>query len=551
MASGRDSESRQVAATSGALPNEAALTEIRRLNRRLREAEDQVAALEASTSYRLGHSLVETARSPRKVTRLGRELVRVWRSRAGHGGSRRPAGRHSEVDARASWVGAIRSTPARALLAYSVGGVGQRTRLVVVGLVTDATAATIGPHVELHRIAPQDALAIIERTDPDLVLIETGAFSAGRPWAYTGIPGTTDRETRLLEILDAARALGRPAVLWWSRAAPEPVGIWPLAGRFDLVLDAAGNEGTVPWSPGVQLTRFNNVALDPIRAGGPLFAGAWDERLPADRKGRFDELLQAALRRGLEIAVDAYASGGRASFPVAYQGAIRGRMLPATEAGLYRSHAVVIADPRADLIAADQVGAALACGARVVSLPAPDLDDFPDEACRIVGPGAQETALAGVLAAGPRGQAAIRQVLRLLYDVQAVPVRLSVLAARAGIQIDPLAERRIGVHVGASATRDAASLVDDLLGQVHRPNVVILRDGAEDDLGAVARATLAGAGIGVATSPIEDDATPWIAEWDRMVRHHPQYLHDLAVAAEASNADAVAYVDNGPGALRA
>lgn len=551
-------EVEQLEATSGTLPDQEALTEIRRLNRRLREAEEQAAALEASTSYRLGRSLVETARSPRRVTRLGRELVRLWRSRAGHAGTRRPPGPRTEFDSRAAWLGTIRARPERALVAHSEGGVGPRTKLVVAGIVSEATAVTLAPDVRLHRLDPHDALVLLERADPDLVLIETGAFGAGCSWAYTGSPGTPDRLARLLEILDAARAMGRPTVLWWTRAAPEPVGIWPLRDRFDLVLDAAGSEGTVPWTAGVQLAQFNDLDLDPRRGGAPIFVGAWDRRLAADRSDRFEELLRAALGRGLEIELSTYALDGRTSFPAVLRSAIRGRVDPAHEADLYRSHAVVIAEPRADGLAADRAGAAMACGARVIGLPAPGVAGLPDEAYRIVERGAADKIVAAALEAGPLGPEAIRRVSRHVYEVHAVPVRLSRLAAHLGLRADPLAERRITVVVGPGRGRpDIAGVVGDLLGQTRRPQTVRFSDGTGDDLDAAGRTALADAGINVeATTGAGDgwpwsriaavESGPWIAPWDRTATHGPHYLLDLALAAEASRADVVGYVAQGP-----
>lgn len=530
------------------------MSEIRRLNRRLREAEEQAAALEASTSYQLGHSLVEVARSPRKVTRVGRELVRLWRGRASGRGRPRPARSRGEVDSLAAYYQAIRVSPERLLLAHGTGDGGPRTRLVVAGVVRDETAAVLAPDTWLHRLSPNDAVVAVERADPDVVLIETGAFGAGRPWAYTGSPGLAERDRRLLEVIDAARAMGRPAVLWWTAAAPEPVGLLRLADRFDLVLTARPDDGAA-WTPGVQLATFNDVDLDPLRAAAALFVGEWDPRLAPARRDRFAALLEASRAYGLDIRLDPHALGGAESFPASLRGLIHDAADPTAVAGLYRSHPLVIGDPRPDGLAADRVREALACGARIVALVSPDLVALDGDAVRQVVEAADgAAAMAAATAMSPRSATAVRAVARGLFVDHAVPTRLADLASRLGLRLDPLAGRRITLVLDQRDRADDARLVSDVLGQAHRPVQVIVRG---RDLSAEARAALAAAAIEVAEpaadgtpanwAQVADRATaPWVAAWSTGTPHPRHDLLDLAMAGEMSRADAVGRVADGP-----
>ncbi|WP_155884567.1 hypothetical protein [Actinomadura flavalba] len=62
---------------------------------------------------------------------------------------------------------------------------------------------------------------MVDQVDPDLVVFEAAACVAGHPWAYLGDAGAADRQRTLLAVAAAARALGRPVVLW-RNAEPSP-----------------------------------------------------------------------------------------------------------------------------------------------------------------------------------------------------------------------------------------------------------------------------------------------------------------------------------------
>ncbi len=531
-----------------------ARAEVRRLDRRLREAQERLAALETSTSYRLGHSLVEAARSPRQSIHALTDVVRIWRGRSALRGRVKPARSRTQVDSLSAWYEVIRVSPERILLAHSAGAAGARTRLVLAGVMRDETAAALEPDAVVHRMGPNDALFVLERADPDVVLVETGAFGAGRAWAYAGHPSATERDLRLLEILDAARVMGRPSVLWWTAASPEPVGIDRLAGRFDLVLSGAPDREAEVWAPGVQLARFNDLDLRADRAGPPVYVGAWDPRLVAAARLDFAGLLSAALPCGLEIHVDAHALDAADQFPQPLRPAVRDRIDDAAAAALFRSRPVVIAGPATT--DARRAMEAIACGARVVALAGSDLGGC-DEAMTTITPGAAAgAAFRAVLRMEPRGPADIRKASRHIFAERSVPVGLAALAARLGLRMDPLTDRRVAavaVLTPAARADEAGRLVDDLIGQLHRPHELITLAEPGSALSDAAAGRLAAAGIGLQvvarpaggagpwTAAAAHASAPWMAPWSADRPREPHHLLDLMLAAESSRADAVGY----------
>lgn len=537
--------------------------EIRRLKRQVRASDERIAALEGSASYKIGKAAIGAVRQPRKIARLVPRAKLMWSRRANPVPVRRPAPGRTPAQAAAAWQEALGSDPERLFLAYSSGATGARTQLVIGAIVRDETATALGLDATVHRLSPNDALMTLERADPDLVLIETGAFGAGLPWAYVGSAGAVDRDRILAAVLDTARRLGRPSVLWQSSAVPDPVGIQPFKRRFDLVLgdlgSAADRRG---WQPGVQLARFNPHDLDPARSLTPLLVGAWDPRAALTDRTRFENLLLAGADAGLEIRVDSRSIGGAEAFPAALRSRLAGSIDVLATAALYRSRPVVIADSLGQGDGRRRALEALACGTRIVSLPDPLLAAAGGEAFHSVdGIDDAGRALSEAISEGALDTAQIRPISRRIFQAHAVPVALATLTSRLGLGLDPLAQRSIAILIEGSQIDGAearAALVESIRAQSFRPREAAVL--AEAD--AVGDTELVPAGfidalakLGVTTTivsgPARDDAwqrlaaatsATWVMAWPAGPAD-PDALLDLALAAESSCAEAVGFVD--------
>ncbi|MBC6460900.1 hypothetical protein [Actinomadura sp. HBU206391] len=450
---------------------------------RLREAQTRLAALEGSTALQVGRRLAAAARKPRRnLVRLPGDLYRLAKGRE-------PGTAVPEVSPPPSigWpvLRAEVGQDERLLFGASAR---PRDRLIIAGVLTAEARQAFSAVADVIGFSPHDAGVVVDDVDPDLVIVEAAACTAGGPWAYLGDPAATDKQRSLNAVFDAARARGRPVVLWRNaRCAP---GLEALA--WDAIEDC---------DLGVPLDRFNPLAADGARGTDPVHLGPLDPRAPLARRRLVDQIIKAVGARVVESA----------------------------DAPL--RHAVVVADDPV------RVFAALACGARVVSPHDERLAEaVAGHVTFVAGVDEAVAAVAAARAAGPRSAGEVRGVLRTLFTRHATAVRLAGLTACLGLDADPLRDRRVSVLAAPPDARRAAALADELLTQTHRPAEIVLPS-AEAAL-REALGSLPEHGVEVREGP---PTAAWAAPWP----DHPvpdAYLADLLCAAECTGADAV-----GPG----
>jgi hypothetical protein len=517
---------------------------LRDTHRQLATAESQLMAMKRSATLQLGQAIVAAAKRPWiGGPRLPRHLYRMWREGRAVRSSGGPAGGFRSED-EARWAKILQDAGAgaagdRFLAAYTVPGLAwsaatradsqdQADGLVVAGVLTDASCAALAPDATAEQLLPHDAPFVLEGSGADLVLIEAAALLPGGAWAHAGDPAVTDRGRRLADLIDLARALGKPVI--FLRNAPSylmPYLDW-LGGYCDAVVDGG---------LGVQLARFNPVDLPSRRAATPVYAAERDQREGPATKRLLDELTE-----------------GEAS-PARVIGPPTWRTAPA----VYREHGVFLAATE------EQAREQEACGARVVG-PVTGLQN-----------GTAGPELAAAAKAGPRSMAEIKAVLSELFETQATPVRLAELATQVGLPPRPVPGRRVAVLAGVRDTADAGILADSLLSQRLRPaEVVVWLDGAGQNGASQGRADQSSAGRNWATQTLarqqlsealakltaegvtvavvtgsdlsaaaQAASSPWAAVWEPGSSYPPSWLLELMCALECSRADAVGYV---PGA---
>jgi hypothetical protein len=493
---------------------------LRDTHRQLATVEAQLKAAKGSATMKLGQALVQAARRPWiGGPRLPVHLYRMWREGRGlRAGAGPGEGFRSEDEAR--WAKILLDAGAgaagdRFLAAYttpgltwaSVTGWGRQDQadgLVVSGVLTDASCATLAPDVTVEQLMPHDAMFVLEGSGADLVLIE-GAALLGGAWAHAGDPAATDRGRRLAELIDLARALGKPVV--FLRNAPSY--LMPYLDWLGTYCDAVVDGGL-----GVQLARFNPIDLPGRRGTAPVYAGRRDQREGPAAKRLLDEL------------------AGDGTGAVKIVGPPPWRDAPR----VYREHQLFLAASE------EQSREQLACGARAVG--------------PVTGTSGRE--LAEAAEAGPRTLAEIKAILLDLYETQATPVRLAELGRQVGLPPRAVPGRQVAVLAGLRGTADAGVLADSVLSQRLRPSEVVVwldDNGVAGGVnggagGALDRVRAEGIGVSVVTgtgvaAAARTATAPWSAVWEPGVTYGPATLVELMCALECSRADAVGYV---PGA---
>ena len=284
---------------------------LRDTHRQLATAESQLMAMKRSATLQLGQVIVAAAKRPWiGGPRLPKHLYKMWRE----GRAVRSAavaldgGFRSEDEAR--WAKILEDAGAgaagdRFLAGYTVPGLAwsSATRadnqdlgdgLVVAGVLTDASCAALAPDTTAEQLLPHDAPFVLEGSGADLVLIEAAALLPGGAWAHAGDPAATDRGRRLADLIDLARALGKPVI--FLRNAPSylmPYLDW-LGGYCDTVVDGG---------LGVQLARFNPVDLPEERDQAPVYAAERDQREGPATKRLLDELTEGHGSPGTPVRV--------------------------------------------------------------------------------------------------------------------------------------------------------------------------------------------------------------------------------------------------------
>jgi hypothetical protein len=444
----------------------------------------------------------------------------------------------------------------RRYLAYSEVAVTPRDRPVVAGILRADTVADLAPDVRVDTLLPHDALLVLERTEPDLVLVESGALTAGHPWAGAGDPSVADVARRLLRVLDMARVLGRPTVLWWNEPRHATSGLIPFESRFDLVLslNQAPGEGATAWSQGVQLARFSPLGAGPDRSARPVAHARWDHMRTRAVRSFAEAAFRDLADDELDLWIDAEAIADVRRFPEWLAGRGVRRVAAPDLPEHYRTQALFIAEPPIGSRATSQISTntlrQLASGARVVSGPndvlAASLGEWIEWA---PDPLHLRDAIRSGAERGPRTTGEIRRLLRSLFLGHDTTLAVRSLCRLAAV--DGATPRR---DLCAVARLDAEhrpeAFLDDLVSQRYRPSEALI---AADDpadasiamrelepLGIPARSLQPPrTGCDTAGWAVSHTTADWLWVWEPGRARDPAYLLDSLVAGLISGASVV------------
>ena len=379
----------------------------------------------------------------------------------------------------------------RRYLAHRQVAIAPRDRPVIAGILRADTLADLAPDAQVNALLPHDAGLVLERTDPDVVLVESGAVTSGHPWSGAGEPSVADAAGRLRRVLDVARGLGRPTVLWWSGPRHQAPGLLPFEKHFDVVLAAdSGSDGRSPtvWSPGVQLTRFHPIGAPADRSMRPVVHGPWDLP-PQPGTAAFTRQALAALAVDeLELWLDADATSGTAWPAAVLGGRIPRRVTARDLPDRYRAQGLFLVSPLTappgDTGLAVSTLRQLASGARVVSGPNETLRAaLGDAIAWAADADAVRDVVRATAQAGPPTPFEVRRLLRALFGTHDTITALTSLARLIGLS-SSVARRDVCAVAVLDARARPADFLDAVVRQRHRPTEVLLiaADPADADM---------------------------------------------------------------------
>jgi hypothetical protein len=465
------------------------MSELRQAQTRADRAERELDRTKRSAAYVVGDLLVRAAKDPRRLLTLPRDMWRTWRLRR----SRRAASATSSPIRTRE----VLDLDAARLLVPRIATVPPGRGLSIAGAIASATARGWAPYAAVSPALPHEAAALIEAIDPDIVVIDTSAALPGEAWAHLGEPAASDRLLAAGSLVDAAHALGRPAVLLRMTSPAHTAYLDSLARRCDLVVDGPGAGRRSAWHPGV----------DPLAATTP----AEDTALlvTASTTDVVQRIAEAAPRHHrLDPSLPDDVAWSRAL------AASTGLLAEAVPSGLLGAGLASVS--------------ALAAGRRVLGPGDTDL-------ARMLAPwDAARTALSTSASPAELIEHARSGPLPLAPDEHRAAFAAILVAAAAPVQLTVLAQR-LGVSSRPRSCWDVALLadgdvdVDRVLAQAWRPRELIVTVPLPDR----ARAALDSAGIDVvaleAGAPLEPSllgiASPYLAQQINL--HDPRDLLDL------------------------
>jgi hypothetical protein len=526
--------------------------------------------LERSTTYQVGRIVVDALAKPGKRTlEAPRTLVRMFRQRSER--ARFKTANADEKPKRAPSLQPLRTqkliTPLSAPVDEDLTGV-----LTLAGVWPAESERVLAPDARAVTLQPNQAVMQLWRSDPDVLLVQASAMSAGSPWAGLGTSVGVARDEELRAVLDAAARRNVPSILWFDRPPFLVPGLDAVADRFDLVLGDHGPLADVPrgdaFSLGVQLARFGVLA--PPGPGATAedatvacFLGSLDPRLGLRRRARLVATLQAAGARGLrwfdDGAFDDLAGQpppGVADLEPRRAGYLSTTRRPAA----YREHHAWIATPALgnETMLHHRALEQLAAGANVVTTDAVSVTAAlrPHILNGSHDPAGAIDALLGRPVREPGEQLA---VLRAVYERAATARWLTRLARACGLSLDPEAAYATTLVVDGIDAGRVASVAGAVLAQRSRPVACALRlaPGVPATAAGGAIAALKAQGVAARVVTAESLSTTMIAArtpWCAVVTLdtlQPDALLDLHVARACSSASVITFGSGPVGRLGA
>ena len=463
------------------------------------EMERELRETRASTSFRLGRSIVSATKRPSKLLRLPAEIWRLYR------------GRQQPTNA----ADQIRTGPERLLTFYrSLGERRGGPQIALVG--SRRTVQALGGSFDVVPLWPHDAKQIASAVTPDLALVESGASMPGEAWSALGTAAEAGLGEHLAEVIRGFQGRSVPVVFWWTTPVDVTGDLNALVQRCDWVVadtSVPGVPDAAPLSLGVDLREVEPMRLGETNdADRPLLHLGGYEPDPTTSPANW--LVKAAIEAGAQVLREpSYLHPGD---------------------GVLRRNDKRLRYRRATWTTPTAADPSHRCLAMLASGVPLLVEESHGEFDRVVERVQRSTDIPEVVGASrqrigaPEGMA---EILRTIHRYGTSRQRFHVVLEHFGIRLERSAEDGIGVSVEAES--NASSVVAAIAGQSIRPVEVLVSN--QD---ARRRLSLELQNWEVPVRLVADAEAARHAVWSGK-GWRQTYLHDLLVASQVLGTDSL------------
>lgn len=336
------------------------------LREQVRVAEEQLRALRATTSYQVGHLIVQAAREPSQIWRLPARLLQVYRSR-----------RSARANARL-----LRPAQRVDFPPFPVPGPPPATKLRIAAILDTFTEFCLRHEAELVLLTRYEWKRQMELHRPDFLFVESAWHGNGGEWTRAISDFGSIPQNPVGELLDYCRKEGIPTVFWNKEDPPHFARFIEIARWFDVIFttdadcvplyrERCGHERVYPLPFAAEPRVHNPMRRKEWPRHNVCFAGSWIEGRYAERRQRLANLLDAAMGYDLHIFDRHQAREHRMyRYPDRYQPFLKGTLSYDRMLTAYRCYRVMLNANTVEgspTMFSRRVFESLACGTPVVS----------------------------------------------------------------------------------------------------------------------------------------------------------------------------------------
>jgi len=389
----------------------------------------------------------------------------------------------------------------------------------VAGVLDEFSRLGYGYEFAFVGVTPDDYEEVLDREQPDMVLVESAWRGKGDTWRKLVSDSTAAGPSDALRgLVAAARRRDIPTVFWNKEDPPNFDVFIESAALFDhifttdedcvpLYRERVGHDRIAALPFAAQPRLHNPVGAPARRPLEVAFLGTFYGRKHADRKRQMEMILDPAREFGVHI-YSRVQDGKGYEFPPKYQAHLIGTLPYARVLGAYQNYKALLNVNSAIVsrtMCSRRIFEIAACGGLVVSGPSPAIE-------HVLGPGVvyecqtygeTREALATILASDELRDRRALQALRRVLCGHTYSDRVSRMLAVVGITPTTI-DTSVSLLTAVDGVEQAQRAIDAAVAQRHPVQLVLVSAGADAlDAAAIDASVRDAGGLGATVVEVE------------------------------------------------